>query len=103
LKTHQDRITLQVLDQALGRVSLPDPHILQEEKSLPDSIGHLSSSCPSLIAFDDRVVFINRSSLYGELATPRYFRLIVAMFLFVKDVAGGLLKGSGHFAFPLFL
>ena len=82
---------------------MPDPHIPREEKSLPNSVGHLSSLGPSLIAFDDQVVFINRSSLYGELATPQYFRLIVAVFLFVRDVASGLLKGSGHFAFPLFL
>jgi hypothetical protein len=103
LKTHQDRITLQGLNQALGGVSLPNPHISREEKSLPDSVGHLSSPGPSLIAFDDRIIFIDRSSLYGEIATPRYSQLIVAVFLFVRDVAGGLLEGSRPvLLFPFF-
>ena len=87
----------------LGGVSLPDLHIpRKEKKSLLDSFGHLSSLGPSLITFDDRVVFIDRSSLYKEIATPRYTRLIVAMFIFVRDVTDGLLEGSGRSAFPFF-
>ncbi len=85
---------------------MPNPHISREEKSLPDSVGHLSSPSPSpsLIAFDERIIFIDQSSLYGEIATPQYSQLIVAVFLFVRDVASGLLEGSGPFCFsPFFM
>ena len=95
VKTHQDGVSLLILEHMFGPLLLPDFHVFWKKKSPSNRIGHLPS--PDIFALQERIIFIYKSVINKESTTPRLFQVVLVLVL-VRNMTRGLLKSSVVFA-----